>query len=193
MNKTKLILASGSPRRSELLTLCGYDFRVIVPDINEILDTSLALPQAIENLAYQKAEYIFRQFPDHIVIGADTIVTIDGLVLGKPKDSKHAYSMLKHLSGKTHQVITGVSILFPDTPESPKQKKNFHHCSSVRFYPLSDTEIEEYIQTNEPLDKAGSYGVQGKASLFIEKIEGDFYSIMGLPVSMVHRALIGYF
>ena len=186
MNKTKLILASGSPRRSELLTLCGYDFRIVAPDIEEIMDSSLSLPLAVENLAHQKADYIFKQFPDCIILGADTIVTIDGIVLGKPKDSDDAYSMLKRLSGRTHQVITGVSIIFPGAPE---KKKNFHHCSSVSFYSLSDAQIREYIFTNEPLDKAGSYGVQGKGALFIEKIDGDFYSVMGLPISMVHRAL----
>ena len=189
MKKIELILASGSPRRSELLTLCGYNFRIIVPDINEILDSSLPLPQAVEDLACQKASAVFSQFPDQIVLGADTIVTIDGLVLGKPKDPDHAYFMLKQLSGRTHQVITGVSIMFPG---SSGKHQTFHHSSSVSFHPLSDTEIKEYIRTNEPLDKAGSYGVQGKGALFIEKIDGDFYSVMGLPVSMVHRTLTAW-
>ena len=180
----RFILASSSPRRAELLNLCDIDFTVIPPESEEVLDPNLSLPQAIEKIAYEKALSIHKKYPDYTVIGADTVVTVDHLVLGKPKDPDHAFSMLRQLSGRMHHVITGVCILSPG-----KDKIVFHDNSCVTFHELSDLEITEYIQSGEPMDKAGSYGVQGKGAFLINKIDGDFYSVMGLPISQVYRIL----
>ncbi len=179
----KLILASQSPRRKELLEKCGYPFEVIVADIDETIDANIPLKKAIQQLAYQKAKKVFDEHPDAIVIGSDTIVSIDQKILGKPKDEKEAYDTLKLLSNRTHQVITGLSIL--------SKEKNYSHVSvnQVTFYDLSDEEINKYISTNEPMDKAGSYAIQGIASRYIKSIEGDYYAIVGLPVSVVYHIL----
>ncbi len=178
-----LILASQSPRRKELLEKCGYPFSVCVADIDEKIDTSIPLESAIQELAYLKAKKIFDDHQDSIVIGSDTIVTINGLILGKPKDENDAFNTLKMLSGKTHQVITGLSII--------TKEKTYNHVSvnDVTFYELSDEEILKYISTNEPMDKAGSYAIQGIASRYIQSIQGDYYAIVGLPVSVVYHIL----
>ena len=179
----KLILASQSPRRKELLEKCGYPFDVIVADIDESIDSSLTLENAIQQLAYKKAKKIFDDYPDAIVIGSDTIVSINKKILGKPKDEQEAFNMLKLLSGKTHEVITGLTIL--------TKEKKYNHVSvnKVTFYDLSDEEIYKYISTKEPMDKAGSYAIQGIASRYIKSIDGDYYAIVGLPVSVVYHIL----
>lgn len=179
----KLILASQSPRRKELLEKCGYSFDVIVADIDESIDSSLTLENAIQQLAYKKAKKIFDDYPDAIVIGSDTIVSINKKILGKPKDEQEAFNMLKLLSGKTHEVITGLTIL--------TKEKTYNHVSvnKVTFYDLSDEEIYKYISTKEPMDKAGSYAIQGIASRYIKSIDGDYYAIVGLPVSVVYHIL----
>lgn len=179
----RIILASESPRRRELMAMMNIPFTTKASLCDEYLDTSLPLEQAIEHIAVQKAEAAIPQFPDDLIIGADTVVCIDGEVLGKPHDEETAFSMLKKLSGKTHKVITGVAII------TPQKREIFHVCTDVTFFPLTDKEIHAYVATKEPLDKAGAYGIQGKGAFLVEKINGDYYNIVGLPISTLYRRL----
>lgn len=181
--KAPVVLASQSPRRREILSLCGIPFFVHAAKIDEIFDSSLPIEKATEQLAVQKATAVQKIFPEKIILGADTIVSVDGKVLGKPRDPEDAFSMLSLLSGRSHQVVTGVCLL------SPRRKSVFSQISKVCFFPLQPEEIREYIKTQEPMDKAGAYGIQGKGALFIEEIQGDFFSIMGLPVASLYREI----
>ena len=183
---TRIILASKSPRRKELLELLHIPFEVIVSDIEEQIDYRNDLVKEIEKLSYQKAKAVFDTHQDALVIGSDTIVKIGNDVLGKPKTMKQAADMLKELSGNTHEVVTGVTILYKD------QVETFSSVAEVTFYPLTDEEIEEYISTNEPMDKAGAYAIQGDAAKFIKSINGDYYTIVGLPVAMLYHRLQKY-
>lgn len=178
-----MILASGSPRRKELLQILGYPFEVIVSDFEETIDESNKLEDEIKKLSYGKAKTVFDKYQDDLVIGADTIVTIDNKVLGKPKTDDKAFEMLKELSGKKHTVITGVTIMTKNKIDT------FAVVSDVYFNELTDEEINQYIKTKEPLDKAGGYAIQGISSKFIKKIDGDYYAIMGLPVSELYTRL----
>ena len=177
------ILASKSPRRKELMERFQIPFDCVDTNTKEVIDLSLPLPLAIEQVAREKANVVSILYPDEVVISADTIVVLNNVVYGKPVNDEDAKSMLKALSNHTHQVITGVCIKQGD------RVMTFHQISLVTFYELSDEEIEEYIETGEPLDKAGAYGIQGSGSFLIEKIEGDFFSIMGLPISLLKRKL----
>ena len=178
-----IILASQSPRRRELMLLLNMPFSSENPQIEEVLDLSLPLTEAIENIAIDKALNVFGRHPQSIVIGSDTVVVCDDLVLGKPKNDEDAISMLTLLSGKTHEVITGVCLL------SDTERIVFHSIAKVTFYPIDEVLIKSYVATSLPLDKAGAYGIQDKGALFIKAIEGDYYSIMGLPIAEVHRRL----
>lgn len=179
-----LILASGSPRRRELLQLLGKAFDVIPADCEERFDESLAPAEAVKALAKQKALYISEKYPDKTVIGADTTVFCGGEPLGKPKNADDARRMLKMLSGRTHSVITAVAIA-----QKGEIIKLFADETEVEFYPLSSAEIETYIKTGEPMDKAGAYGIQGKGALLIKGIKGDYYNVMGLPAARLSREL----
>lgn len=179
----EIILASQSPRRKELLEEVGLRFRVEPAQIEEHLDESLPITQAIEQLAKEKAMPIARRHPQCIVIGADTLVAVDGRVLGKPADEADAARMLRMLSGRRHQVIGGVALLCGN------EEVLFHCVSEVRFFPLREEEIAAYIRSGEPMDKAGAYGIQGLGRLFVESICGDYFNIVGLPVSRLMRAL----
>lgn len=179
----EIILASQSPRRKELLEEVGLRFRVEPAQIEEHLDESLPITQAIEQLAKEKAMPIALRHPQCIVIGADTLVAVDGLVLGKPADEADAARMLRMLSGRRHQVIGGVALLCGN------EEVLFHCVSEVRFFPLREEEITAYIRSGEPMDKAGAYGIQGLGRLFVESICGDYFNIVGLPVSRLMRAL----
>lgn len=183
MNK-RLILASQSPRRRELLTLLEMPFSVVSPDGDETLNDSLDPRGKIEELALRKAQSVFKDHNDSIVVGADTVVVVDGEIVGKPIDEDDAVRMLKVLSGREHQVITGVAIL------SDSHQEVFSITTEVKFFNLDDNIIESYVASKEPLDKAGSYGIQGRGSLFVESIVGDYYTVMGLPISQVHQKLI---
>jgi len=183
---SKYILASKSPRRKEILSLLNIDFEIMPADIDEQIDFNNDLRKEIEKLAYLKANYIFKNHEDKIVIGSDTIVVIDNKVLGKPKDEIDAFNMLKKLSGNVHEVITGVCVI------SKEHIDNYSSVSKVYFKDMSDEEIRNYIKTKEPLDKAGAYGIQGIGGRFIEKIDGDFYSIMGLPLNMIYDSIKRY-
>lgn len=181
---SELILASGSPRRRELLKLITEDFTVVPAGCEERLDGTLPPAEAVKALAKQKAEYVSVKYPDKTVIGADTTVFCGNDPLGKPKDDKDAKRMLKTLSGRTHSVITAVAIA-----KGGKVQKLFAEETRVEFYPVSENEIEEYISTGEPMDKAGAYGIQGKGALLIKGITGDYYNVMGLPVARLLREM----
>ena len=177
-----LILASASPRRQELLKLFGIPFTVRVADIDETMDSGAAPYDEVARVSRLKAQAIAREEND-IVIAADTIVVCEGKVLGKPRSEEEAFAMLRLLSGRDHQVMTGCTILRGNTAET------FTEVAHLHFRPLSDREIARYVASGEPMDKAGSYGIQGGAALFCTHIVGDYYNVMGLPVCRLHQAL----
>lgn len=177
-----IILASASPRRRELLKLIFDEFEVVPADIDETVRRSIEIEEYPEYLAIKKARHIAEKRPiDDIVIGCDTGVFIDGMMLGKPESREQAFEMLKLLSGRTHKVITGCSIFYKG------QNISFSEETQVEFYRLSDTDINEYIITGEPMDKAGAYGIQGKGALLVKRIVGDYYNVVGLPVGMIKQ------
>lgn len=177
------ILASASPRRRELLSLSGFSFDVIPSKADESLNESLSPEETVKALARLKAESVFKEHRDRVVFGCDTVVYLNGEILGKPKDEVHAFAMLKRLSGKTHTVSTGVCIMSKD------KEICFSDTTEVTFYELSDETIKSYIATNECSDKAGAYGIQGYGSVLVKEIKGDYFSVMGLPVARSARAL----
>lgn len=177
------ILASGSPRRQELLKLITEDFTVHPVDADETLPAGMPVEMAAAYLADLKAKTAAVQFPEEIVIGCDTIVLLEDEIMGKPRDREDAFRMLRQLSGETHSVLTGVSLYYG------KQTTVFTTETMVTFYPLSDAEIEAYLDTGEPFDKAGAYGIQGKGSLLVQGIEGDYFNVVGLPVAALSRQL----
>ena len=183
---SRLILASKSPRRKQLMDELGVPYEIIIADIDEKIDLNNNLVNEIEKLSFLKALKVFNDNKDAVVIGADTIVVVNDKVLGKPIDEEDAYNMLKLLENNTHQVITGVSII------SSNKSESFSVISDVTFNSMTDEEIKEYISTKEPMDKAGAYAIQGIGSKFIKCINGDYYAIMGLPISEVYRKLKNY-
>lgn len=176
-----LILASKSPRRQELLNLIAEDFTVKTAEVEEKLPENISPSDAVLYLSKIKAQPIADD--ENTVIGADTVVAIDGRILGKPKDRKDAFSMLKMLSGRVHSVFTGVTII------KSGASKSFYCETMVKFFDLTDDEINAYIATGECDDKAGAYGIQGKGSVLVEKIDGDYFNVVGLPVSKLYREL----
>ncbi|MED1865562.1 Maf family protein [Fictibacillus nanhaiensis] len=179
----RLILASASPRRYELLSLTLLPFETYPSTLEEKMDYSLTPSRLVESLAEQKAADIFNQKPDCVIIGADTIVSYQNNRLGKPKDRIEAAKMLRMLSGQTHEVYTGVCLI------DQTKKVIFSVKTSVTFHTLDENTIDWYLNTGEPFDKAGSYGIQGSGSLLVERIEGDYFNVVGLPISMVVRSL----
>ena len=171
----EIILASQSPRRRELLGLFHIPFTVRVADIDETMDPAKDPYDEVARVSRLKAEAV-EHADDDIVIAADTIVVCQGQVLGKPRDEADAYRMLKLLSGRDHQVMTGMTVLQGD------QCITCTEVTDIHFRPLSEEEIRAYISTGEPMDKAGAYGIQGVAALFAEKIVGDYHNVVGLPV-----------
>ena len=182
-----IILASQSPRRRELLEHMGIrDFRILVPDIDEHMDRDLHPAELVRQISAEKARAVAAQVgPDAIVIAADTVVALDGTVLGKPVDEADAVRMLSALSGRRHQVYTGFTVLRGGEAHSESEE------TAVLFRQLTGEEIEQYVRTGEPMDKAGAYGIQGYGALFIEGIQGDYYNVMGLPVCRLGRVLKG--
>lgn len=176
-----MILASQSPRRRELLKYITEDFCIRTAAVDETLPDGIAPQDAVLHLSAIKAAPFAHE--DDIVIGADTVVAIDGIILGKPQDTDDARRMLQMLSGKTHSVFTGVTVIKNGTPHA------FFCETRVTFFDLKEAEIERYIQTGEPLDKAGAYGIQGFGALLVERIEGDYFNVVGLPVSRLNRLL----
>lgn len=182
--EAELILASGSPRRRELLAQTGRLFRIIVSDADEIETADMSPTEVAVHNARVKALAVAANVPDSAtIIGADTIVVLDGCVFGKPADEEDARRMLSDLSGRTHQVITGVCLVHGE------QCTTFAETTNVCFKELTTSEIDAYIATGEPLDKAGAYGIQGAASAFVDHIEGDYDNVVGLPVARLERAL----
>lgn len=180
------ILASNSPRRKELMGLICETFDTQAADIEEIVPKGIDIYSAPEYLAKKKALYVFEKNPESIVIGADTAVLYGGEMLGKPKDESDAYSMISKLSGKTHEVVTGCAVF------GAEKHTSFSCVTKVTFFKLSDSEIYRYIKTGEPMDKAGAYGIQGRGALFVKEISGDYFNVVGLPVSLLARRLLKF-
>ena len=180
-----LILASASPRRQELLRLITEDFLVHNSDIDESLVPGLSPADAVLLLARRKALAVRQECPRDAVIGADTVVAIDGFILGKPRDNADAALMLRQLSGRTHEVFTGVCLALP----APGMENAFVSRAQVTFAPLGEDEILSYVASGEPADKAGAYGIQGLGARFIERINGDYYTVMGLPVCGLYHLM----
>ena len=175
------ILASASPRRRELFGLISDDFRIVPSNAEETAPDGIAAENLPERLARLKAGDIAAKYPFDTVIGADTVVILDGKVLGKPENPEDAVRMLTALSGKRHKVVTGCAVCKNGACRS------FSSVTEVEFYPLDDREISDYVATGEPLDKAGAYGIQGRGALFVKSINGDYFNVVGLPVAALHR------
>lgn len=199
MTNIKIILASGSPRRKELLAQAGYDFDVC-PSLSEEDLEVMAPSEYVMRLAKMKADEVcnrliaedvgrrVKKLPERfVVLGADTVVSLNGRILGKPYDYDDAYNTLNSLSDQTHQVYTGVCLIYVEG--RAKTSSSFFENTDVTFYPVSHNEIIQYLATNEPFDKAGSYGIQGKGGLFVKGIVGDYNNVVGLPLARVYHEL----
>lgn len=185
-NKKRVVLASQSPRRKELLGGLIPEFDIIVDATDEVAEPGLTPEKLVKSLALQKAENVAKMADgDALVIGADTVVCIDGKVLGKPKDEAEAREMLKMLSGREHHVCTGFAVIDNGTG---KMVCDFER-TVVKFKPLTNEEIEKYIKSGEPMDKAGAYGIQGVGALFVEGIKGDYFNVVGLPLCSLFKSL----
>ncbi len=188
-----LILASASPRRRELLKKADIPFTVMPADIEEVMVAGEPADVAEEISSY-KAEYVADKLireekqDSFVILSADTIVTVDGKVLGKPRDEEEAFNVLKELQGREHEVYTGVTIAVKH-PGKNVHYKQFHEKTRVKIYPVSDEQIRDYISTGEPLDKAGSYAIQGSFAKYIKSIKGDYSNVVGLPVGRVFKEL----
>lgn len=179
----KLVLASKSPRRSEILKNAGIDFTVRVADADETIAEGTKPEDAVVFLAARKAMAVER-FEDETILGADTVVVLDDKILGKPRDREDAFNMLKSLSGRVHSVFTGVCAI------SDKGSITFAEETKVEFYPLTDEEINDYIASGDCYDKAGAYGIQGLASKLVRGINGDYFNVVGLPISAIYKKIL---
>lgn len=182
----EIVLASASPRRRELLSLIIEHFTVCPADADETLRDA-PLGEEVTRLSRLKAEAVQAQHPNAVCIGSDTMVTIDGLRLGKPKDADEAASMLRRLRGRTHEVLTGLAVLTPDGGAH-----TLHTCTRVTFRDFAEDELAAYLATGEPLDKAGAYGIQGLGGLLVAGIQGDYHNVVGLPVCRLGRMLLDF-
>lgn len=181
--KNKIILASASPRRRELLEWAGVNFQVVTGNGEEHI-TETEPSRIVEELSAEKAFQVAETISEEkgtVVIGADTIVSFQGKILGKPSDKADSRKTLEMLQGNTHQVYTGVTIAF--FREGRWQRRSFSECTDVTFYPVSEEEIEAYVATGDPADKAGSYGIQGSFGIYVKEIRGDYHNVVGLPVA----------
>ena len=199
---TRIILASSSPRRKELLEQIGIEFEICPANGEEVI-TKTVPHDVVMELSRQKALEVAGMVvsygdshadittpTDIMIIGADTVVAYDDMILGKPKDEEDAKKTLRMLSGNAHSVYTGVSVVFI-SKDGRVGEHTFYDRTKVKMYEMTDAEIERYVATNEPMDKAGSYGIQGKCAIHIEKIEGDYNNVVGLPVSKLYQELLG--
>ena len=182
----EIVLASASPRRRELLSLITEHFTVCPADADETLRDA-PLGEEVTRLSRLKAEAVQAQYPNAVCIGSDTMVTIDGLRLGKPKNADEAASMLRRLRGRTHEVLTGLAVLTPDGGAH-----TLHTCTRVTFRDFAEDELAAYLATGEPLDKAGAYGIQGLGGLLVAGIQGDYHNVVGLPVCRLGRMLLDF-
>lgn len=179
-----VILASASPRRRELMALITENFRVMPADCDETVKDGLSARETVEYLSLIKGNALKGKVAaEDIIISADTVVAVDGEILGKPCDKEDARRMIMLLSGRTHSVYTGVTLT------QGEKQHTFSEKTDVEFFKLSDEEIEDYISTAEPYDKAGAYGIQGKAALLVKGINGDYYNVVGFPVARLRREL----
>lgn len=181
----KIYLASKSPRREEIMSMLPWDFEIQALDTKEEMDPDKTIEENLHILAYQKALPIAELHPESLVIGADTIVAVKGEILGKPKDEEDARRMLRLISRNRHSVYTGVCILSKDG----KVDVRFSERTDVLMSPMSEDEISHYISLGEPFGKAGAYAIQGKGGVYVERIEGDFYNVMGLPLNRLYKEL----
>jgi len=181
----RIILASKSPRRTELLKKIISHFEVKISNINETINAELSPHELAVKLSQLKAQNISQHLNEGLIIGADSIVVLNDTILGKPKDLAEAIEMLNQLSGKTHQVITGFSVLKP----AEQQLVSDYAVTDVKFRELTSLEIQRYIKEKKPFDKAGSYGIQDEAGLFVEKINGCYFNVMGLPITKLYLVL----
>ena len=213
MNMRKVILASASPRRKELLRQVGVDFETL-PAVGEEITTKEDPAEAVQELALQKASEAASRLgilarpeagaalmgkdlaqllaggegrEEFLVLGADTVVACGGAILGKPRDEADAVSMLTRLSGRTHSVFTGVALIYGK--DGGTECHTFYEETKVTMYPMSTAEIAAYVATGEPMDKAGAYGIQGKCAIYIEKIQGDYNNVVGLPVARIYQEM----
>ncbi len=190
----KVVLASSSPRRKELLDQIGIAYDIKVSNVDETV-TSKVPYEVVQELSARKAQAVWDELTEEeretygCVIGADTVVACDGEILGKPRDAEDAKRMLKMLQGREHEVFTGVTLVVPvlKTP----LKRTFFEATVVKFYPMTDLEIETYVITGDPLDKAGAYGIQGFCARYIQGIEGDYNNVVGLPVGRLYQEMRG--
>ena len=180
--REKLVMASGSPRRAEILERAGWPHEIIVAGIDETVLPNEAPAAYVQRLARSKAEAVANRLSEGVVLGADTTVVVANQILGQPIDEADARRMLRLLNAKWHDVLTGVAVL-----RVGGETRVGYQTTRVRFAEMSETEIDWYIATREPFGKAGAYGIQGKAALFIEEIEGDYFNIMGLPIRLVYE------
>ena len=179
----EIILASGSQRRRELMSLMGLDFAVIPSGADENIDKATEPSLYVRELARRKAEYVALSHKNACVVGADTVVVLNGEIIGKPKNTDDAYAILRKLSGKKHTVYTGIAVIY-----AGKEYVEYD-ATDVTFAELSDEDIYDYIATGDPMDKAGAYGIQGQFCVFIERIEGSYFNVIGLPVHKLHKIL----
>lgn len=190
-NKKTIILASASPRRKELMRQAGFEFEIKVSEKEEVYKSKLP-DEIVKELALLKARDVAEQCEQKnlIVIGADTVVALDGKILGKPKSEEEAVGMIRALQGKTHQVYTGTAILIYN---DKGMEKVINHAvkTDVVVHPMTEKEIMDYIKQEQVMDKAGAYGIQGRFAIYIEKIEGDYYNVVGLPISYIYQTLKG--
>lgn len=182
----RFILASASPRRKELLQKAGYTFEIVVSDADESLPAGITPEKAVQLNAARKAQAVAETNPGAVVLGCDTVVAIDGEILGKPGDEAEAKRMLRRLSGNTHTVYSGVCIT------DGKKETVFAVATDVTFYALSARTIDAYVATKEPMDKAGAYGIQGLGCVLVREIAGDYSNVVGLPLSESARALAAF-
>jgi septum formation protein len=179
----KLILASASPRRAEILRIVGWPFEILAVDVDETRRGDEEAAIYVERVAGEKAQAAATRFPGASVVGADTIVVIDEEILGKPRDEDNARRMLRQLSGQWHQVLTGIALI----NGAPAEIRVAHETTEVKFAAMSEDEIDWYVSSGEPLDKAGAYAIQGLGSRFIEGIRGDYFNVVGLPVRLLYE------
>ncbi len=179
----QVILASASPRRRELLQKVFPAFDVMPAEVEEIVPEGISPREESEYLAMIKARPLAQQYPEALVIGSDTTVLVDDVVLGKPRDAEEARAMLRMLSGRSHTVCTGVCLLYKG------QMVRFTESTEVEFYPMTEAEIEAYVASGDPMDKAGAYGIQSGAGIYIKGIRGDYDTVMGLPASRIYQEI----
>ena len=179
----KVILASKSPRRKSILEQVGLKFSIVASDFDETKIKFKTPQEMVKKLSFEKAKIVATKYPKTVIIGADTTVIFKKEIIGKPKSKQDAIRILKLLSGNTHEIVTGFTVM------EGKKSITGHVVSKAKFKKLSDAEIRAYVATNEPMDKAGGYGIQDKGGLFIESITGDYFNVVGLPIFAVSKAL----